>query len=103
MALGKLLVGAHIKSDEDGGPASVSNGICMSTLHHAAFDSHLIGVDPELRIHVSRTVIAANDGPLLASLQGLDGRALRVPEDPLARPDPEYLDWKFSKFEASQS
>ena len=40
--LGKLLVGAHIKSDEDGGPASVSNGICMSTLHHAAFDTYLV-------------------------------------------------------------
>ena len=103
LALGKLLVGAHIKSDEEGGPASVSNGICMSTLHHAAFDAHLIGVDPDCRIHVSRAVIAADDGPLLASLQGLDGRVLRAPEDPLARPDPVYLDWKFSRFEAAQA
>ena len=102
LALGKLLVGAHIKSDEDGGPALVSNGICMSTLHHAAFDAHLIGVDPELGIHVARTVIAANDGPLLASLQGLDGSVLKVPEDPLARPDPMFLDWKFARFEAEQ-
>ena len=103
LALGKLLVGAHIKSDEDGGPASVSNGICMSTLHHAAFDAHLIGVDPELRIHVSRTVILADDGPLLASLQGLDGGSLRVPEDPLDHPDPVYLDWKYSRFEAAET
>ena len=103
LALGKLLVGAHIMSDEHGGPASVSNGICMSTLHHAAFDAHLIGVDPESRIHVSRTVIVADDGPLLASLQGLEGRSLRVPEDPLARPDPVYLDWKFSRFENAQT
>ena len=103
LALGKLLVGAHIRSDEDGGPASVSNGICMSTLHHAAFDAHLIGVDSELRIHVSPSVILADDGPLLASLQGLEGGALRVPEDPLAQPDPVFLDWKFARFEAAQT
>ena len=100
--LWKLLVGAHIKSDEDGGPASVSNGICMSTLHHAAFDTYLIGVDPDLRIHVSRSVIEADDGPLLASLQGLDGATLRVPQESLARPNPEFLEWRFDRFEAAQ-
>ncbi len=103
LPLGKLLVGAHIKSDEDGGPASVPNGICMSTLHHAAFDAYLIGVDSDLRVHVSRSVIDADDGPLLASLQGLDGATLRVPQEPLARPDPAFLEWRFNRFEAAQS
>ena len=103
LALGKLLVGAHIKADEDEGPASVTNGVCMSTLHHTAFDAHLIGVDPDLRIHVARAVMAANDGPLLASLQGLNRSTLRVPEDPMAAPDPEYLDWRFVRFEAEQA
>ena len=103
LPLGKLLIGAHIKSDEDGGPASISNGICMSALHHAAFDAYLIGVDPELRIHVSPSVIDADDGPLLANLQGLDGTSLRVPQEPLARPDPAFLKWRFARFEASRN
>lgn len=103
LPLGKLLVGAHIKSDEDGGPASVPNGICMSTLHHAAFDSYLIGVDPNLRIYVSRNVFDADDGPLLKSLQGLDGATLRVPEEPLAKPDSTFLEWRFERFEAAQT
>lgn len=103
LALGKLLVGAHIKPDEDDGPASVSNGICMSTLHHSAFDAYLLGLDPELRIHVSRAVMAAEDGPLLASLQGLDGLNISVPEDPLAAPDPEFLDWRFTRFKAEKA
>ena len=103
LPLGKLLIGEHIKSDEDGGPASVSNGICMSALHHAAFDAYLIGVDPDLRIHVSPSVIAADDGPLLANLQGLDGAALRIPQEPLARPDPAFLEWRFARFEASRN
>ena len=100
LPLGKLLVGAHIKADEAGGPASVSNGICMSTLHHAAFDSHLIGVDPNLKIHVSRSVFDADDGPLLASLQGLDGATMRVPQIREARPDRGFLEWRFEKFRA---
>ena len=103
LPLGKLLVGAHIKSDEYHGPASVPNGICMSTLHHVAFDSYLIGVDPDLGIHVSRNVFDADDGPLLASLQGLDGKCLRVPDEPLARPDPAFLEWRFDRFEAAQT
>ena len=102
LALRQLLVGAHIKSDEDGGPASVSNGICMSTLHHAAFDAYLIGVDADLRMHVASTINDVDDGPLLASLQELDGNKLRVPEDPQARPDPVFLDWRFGKFEAER-
>lgn len=103
LALGQLLVGAHIRPDEDEGPASVSNGICMSTLHHTAFDSYLIGVDPELRIHVAKAVMAADDGPLLANLQELNGKTLRVPRNPQALPDPDYLDWRFARFEAEQT
>ena len=102
LPLGKLLVGAHIKADEAGGPASVPNGICMSTLHHAAFDSHLIGVDPDLKIHVSRSVFDADDGPLLASLQGLDGATMRVPRMREARPDRGFLEWRFEKFQAER-
>ena len=81
-----------------GGPASASNGICMSTLHHAAFDSYLIGVDPDLKIHVSRSIFDTDDGPLLASLQGLDGTTLRIE----TRPDPGFLEWRFDKFKAVQ-
>ena len=36
-----------------GGLPSVQNGICMSALHHVAFDSHLIGVDPDYCVHVA--------------------------------------------------
>ena len=84
-----VLVGAHIKADEHGGPASVTNGICMSTLHHAAFDRYLIGVDHYLGINVAESVIRAHDGPFLASLQALAGGRLRAPMQPAARPHTE--------------
>ena len=103
LPLSRLLVGAHIKPDKDGGPASLKNGICMSTLHHSAFDAYLIGVDPDLRIHVSRRVIDVDDGPLLTGLQGLDGSTMRVPKEPRPQPDPEFLEWRFDRFKAAQT
>lgn len=57
----------------------MTNGICMSTLHHAAFDRYLIGVDPDLRIHVAESVI-------------------RAPVQSDARPHADFLEWRFSKF-----
>ena len=94
----ELLVGAHILADKDGGPASVQNGICMSTLHHVAFDSHLIGVDPEYRIHVSGRLREDTDGELLASLKDLDGARLRLPDDSRDRPDQGYLEHRYRQF-----
>ena len=99
LPLGSLLVGAHIKADKHGGPATVTNGICMSTLHHSAFDGYLIGVDPDLGIHVADRVIEARDGPLLKTLQTLEGKRLRMPVETSAHPNREFLEWRFSKFQ----
>ena len=98
LTLSRLLVGAHILPDAEDGPATVTNGICMSTLHHTAFDAHLIGVDTDCRVHVARSVRDGRDGPLLESLKGLDGARLRLPLRPEDRPDREFLDWRFERF-----
>ncbi len=98
LTLSRLLVGAHILPDADDGPATVTNGICMSTLHHTAFDANLIGVDTSCRIHVARSVRDGRDGPLLDNLKGLDGARLRLPVRPEDRPDREFLDWRFERF-----
>jgi putative restriction endonuclease len=51
----RLLDAAHIVADSDEmmGHAAVTNGIPLSKIHHAAFDAHLIGIDPDYRLHVS--------------------------------------------------
>jgi putative restriction endonuclease len=43
-----LLDAAHIVEDKDErlGQPIVPNGIPLSKIHHAAFDAHLIGIDP---------------------------------------------------------
>ena len=96
----ELLVGAHIVPDAEGGPASVKNGICMSTLHHAAFDTHLVGVDPDFRIHISPQLRERQDGDLLATLKGLEGTEIRLPSDQDDWPNPAFLERRFARFEA---
>lgn len=102
LPLRDLLVGAHIVPDSEGGVASVRNGICMSALHHTAFDAHLIGVDPDLCIHVGRIVFDSRDGPLLESLKDLDSRSLRVPTEAVLQPRREYLERRFDQFVRAQ-
>jgi len=102
LPLRSLLVGAHIVPDAENGPASVDNGICMSTLHHTAFDTNLIGVDPDLRIHVAEKVIRERDGPLLENLRQLHGTKLRTPSHADAHPNPKYLEFRFARFRAAE-
>ena len=45
------------------------NGIPLSKIHHAAFDAHLIGIDPDYRLHVSERLLAQNDGPMLEAIK----------------------------------
>ena len=71
-----LLDAAHIIPDSSAVPASVDNGICMSGLHHAAFDANLMGIDPDRRIHVSGALLQRNGGNLLQDSKALDKREL---------------------------
>jgi len=45
-----LLDAAHIIADKDErfGQLVIPNGIPLSKIHHAAFDAHLIGIDPNI-------------------------------------------------------
>src|SRR6202790_1203307 len=57
-----LLDAAHIIADKDErlGQPVVTNGIPLSKIHHAAFDAHLIGIDPDFRMHVSDRLLDQN-------------------------------------------
>jgi putative restriction endonuclease len=97
----RLIDAAHIIPDRDDllGQPDVRNGICMSKIHHAAYDAGLIGIDPDLRIHVSERLLSIHDGPMLEQgLKALAGRHVRAPADPLAAPDLGRLDLRFKQF-----
>jgi putative restriction endonuclease len=97
-----LLDAAHIIADKDErlGQPVVSNGIPLSKIHHAAFDAHLIGIDPEFRMHVSDRLLGQNDGPMLEALKQLDGRNIRLPGRIKDQPDRDRLAERFERFKA---
>jgi len=98
-----LLDAAHIVMDEDErlGHPIVSNGIPLSKIHHAAFDAHLIGIDPDYRLHVSDRLLIQNDGPMLEALKRLNGGRLHLPERIKDRPDQDRLAFRFELFKTT--
>lgn len=98
----RLLDAAHIIADTDKefGQPVVPNGIPLSKLHHAAFDAHLIGIDPNYRLHVSERLLAQDDGPMLESLKRLNGELIHLPRRRQDHPDQERLAQRFERFRA---
>lgn len=99
-----LLDAAHIVADKDErlGQPVIPNGIPLSKIHHAAFDSNLIGIDPEYRLHVAARLLDQNDGPLLEALKGLHGNPLHLPRREKDYPDRQRLAVRFDEFVASR-
>jgi len=85
-----LLDAAHIVSDKDEwlGQPVVPNGIPLSKIHHAAFDAHLIGIDPDYQLHVSDRLLVQHDGPMLDALKRLNGGTIHMPGPRQGSPRP---------------
>lgn len=98
-----LLDAAHIVSDKDEqlGQPVVPNGIPLSKIHHAAFDAHLIGIDPDYRLHVAERLLVQRDGPMLEALKRLDGGMIHLPDRPRDYPDRDRLAMRFEQFKAA--
>jgi putative restriction endonuclease len=96
----QLLEAAHIVGDREAlGTPSVPNGIALCSLHHAAFDAHLMAVRPDYQIEVRRDVLEESDGPMLIhGLQGFHGKLIRVPSRQQLRPDAHLLGIRYDLF-----
>jgi len=96
----RLLDAAHIIADKHEmlGQAVVPNGIPLSKIHHAAFDAHLIGVDPDFRVHVADRLLRLHDGPMLQVLKGLHHGRLHLPVRKKDWPDRDRLAVRFDEF-----
>jgi putative restriction endonuclease len=96
-----LLDAAHTMADphELLGQPVLANGLALSKIHHAAFDNHLIGIDPDRRVHVSERLLMLHDGPLLEqSLKATAGMQIRSPRRQEDRPDQDRLAARFEQF-----
>jgi len=98
-----LLDAAHIIIDKDEalGQPIVPNGIPLSKIHHAAFDAHLIGIDPNYQVHVSDRLLDLQDGPFLEALKKLNSGTIHLPHRPKDRPDRDRLALRFERFKAA--
>jgi putative restriction endonuclease len=97
---GQLLDAAHITPDRDEeGLPYVSNGLSLCKIHHAAFDSDLLGVSPQYEIQIAQGLLDEVDGPMLRhGLQEMHGAELTVPSRKADKPDRERLAVRYSQF-----
>lgn len=96
----ELLDAAHIIPDgQPRGDPVVPNGIALCKLHHAAFDSNIIGIRPDLVLEVRDDILRETDGPmLLHGLQGLHKSIITVPHVTWYRPAPDRLEERYAEF-----
>lgn len=99
----ELLDAAHILDDKDvRGLPEVPNGLALCKIHHGAYDTNIMGIDPDLRIHIRKTVLQEHDGPMLRhGLQEMHGALIHVPGHADLRPRREYLNERFRRFAAA--
>jgi len=96
----ELLEAAHILPDgHPRGEPIVANGLALCKLHHAAFDTHLLGVDPDLTVVLRSDILKEPDGPMLShGLQAFHGSTILVPRRVSLRPRREFLAERFALF-----
>lgn len=96
-----LLDAAHIIADgKPHGQPITPNGLAMCKIHHAAFDLRILGVRPDLSLHVRQDILDEVDGPMLRhGLQEMHNRRLmKVPSRRAAQPDRDRLEERYAEF-----
>lgn len=92
----QLIEAAHIIPDCENGPQTVTNGIAMSRIHHKAYDSNLLGIDGDYKIHIRDDKRLVESVPFaIACFKELEGKKIWLPQDKSSRPNPDFLDQRF--------
>lgn len=95
-----LLDAAHITADsDDKGIPVVSNGLSLCKIHHAAYDTNLLGISPDYVVRINAELLLETDGPMLKhGLQEMNNRTISIPRRLVDRPDRERLSARFNAF-----
>lgn len=96
----ELLDAAHIIGDtEPEGIPTVQNGIALCKLHHAAFDSNIIGIRPDYIIEVRKDVLKEKDGPMLQyGMQELHNKKIILPRPARLYPSTLLLEKRYEEY-----
>ena len=100
----ELLDAAHILPDTHAlGEPRIPNGLALCTLHHAAFDAHILGIRPDYLIEI-RTDSSRKDGPMLKhGLQRFQGGRIELPQWPDFLPDRNHLAERYELFRRAEA
>jgi hypothetical protein len=96
-----LVQGAHLyPASAPGSPDDVQNGVALCPNHHAAFDRHLIWIDPSSRsVSISPTLLAqAHANPGVRAFLDCTEPKLREPLSSRDRPVDSMFDNRYSYF-----
>jgi len=96
----RLIEAAHIVPDgEIGATQFVNNGIALSKIHHKAYDSKLMGIDPDFTIHMSDQLLSSPKNDFLdQSFLRFNGEKLRLPRRKELAPNRDYLARNFELY-----
>ena len=99
----ELLDAAHIIADsEPEGEPAVTNGISLCKLHHAAFDTNIVGIRPDYVMEVRKDILTEEDGPMLKhGLVELDKKRIILPSPSRLSPDKLLLEKRYEEFRAA--
>lgn len=99
----ELLDAAHIIPDkEEGGEPIVPNGLSLCKIHHATYDSNIVGVNPDYKIIVREDILKEIDGPMLKyGIQEMHGQKIVLPGKRKDWPDRERLELRYLCFLAA--
>lgn len=86
-----MLEAAHIRPWHVGGSHAILNRMPLRRDLHRLFDLGYVTIRPDLRFAVVRRL--REDYANGCSYYALDGKQIRLPDDPAARPDPALLAW----------
>ncbi len=101
---GELLDAAHIVADsEEAGIPVVRNGLALCKIHHAAYDSGILGIRPDKVVEIRTDLLSEIDGPMLQhGLKERHGQPLMaLPRIRKEQPDPLLLEVSYERFRAA--
>lgn len=97
-----LLEAAHIIAwkDDDSVRTDPSNGLCLNTLFHKAFDSFMLSIAPDYTIDFSPKFFdAVSDPHLRCFMESKQGAQIALPDKFL--PNPTFLNEHYTQFKAN--
>ena len=94
-----LLEACHIVDwpEDEKNRTNPKNGLCLNAFFHKAYDSHLLGITPDLQIVVSEELLHnATEKSFRRYLDEINKRKIMLPDRFL--PQRELLDIHYKKF-----